>query len=443
MMVATASQLISQEQAFDWIETIIAQAESDGVSVSIEEKESALGRFGENQIRQNLQKNQFEICITSHFGRRSASTTTVDQDFEGIVAALRRSEDLARIAPEDPEWIPLLEKQIYGDRRAKFDQATFHYSPLQRGELIQQVCQWSEAANVEGAGILSTSASAYALGNSAGLRAYDCKTNAEFSYTAKIGNGSSWGSRTGWGLSELPIKQIVMTTIQRSTAAQDLRKIEADTYPVVFSSGAIANLIPRVMWNMSARSADEGRSFFSKDGGGNRLGEQLFNPLVNIYRDPHHPLLQSGAIGSGGLPGDRLPIIENGVPKNLSYDRYWASQKGTEPTGSLFPLVMTGSDQTLADLIAGTERGIFVNRAWYVQGVNSKTLETTGMTRDGTFWIENGKLAYPIYNLRFNQSLPEMLKDVEAIATPERHGSSVVPAVKVKNFHFSSITDSI
>lgn len=438
-MVSTAARLISQAQAFDWLDKIIEAAASDGVAVAIAETESALGRFGENQIRQNLQKNQFEISITSYFGSRSASVTTVEQDWDGILAALRRSEALARVAPEDPEWLPLLTEQVYEDRPAKFDAVTLDYSPLQRGELIQQVCQWSDAAGVNGSGILSTSAKVYALGNSAGLRAGDRQTKAEFSYTAKIGNGSSWSSRTAWGINELPIEQMVLTTMGRAQLSQNPRKVEPGTYPVVLGAGAVANLVPRLVWSMSARAAAEGRSYFAK----HSLGEQLFSPLVNLSRDPAHPLLQTGAFGNDGLPCNRLVIATAGVPKTLSYDRYWAQKTGKTPTGSFFPLVMTGSDQTLADLIAQTERGIFINRAWYVQVVNPQTLEFTGMTRDGTFWIENGKLAYPIYNLRFNQSLPDLLRDVEAIAFPERHGSTVVPALKVKNFHFSSITESI
>lgn len=430
---------MSQAQAFDWIDQIIGAAESDGVSVAIAETESALGRFGDNQIRQNLQKNQFEIAITSYFGSRSASVTTVEQDWEGMLAALRRSEALAQVAPEDPEWVPLLGKQLYGDRRAMFDEVTLNYTPLQRGELIRQVCQWSESANINGSGVLSTKAQVYALGNSAGLRTGDRRTQAEFSYTAKIGNGSSWSSRTAWGIEGLPIEQMVLATMERATFSQQPRRLEPDTYPVVLGAGAVANLVPRLVWSMSARAAAEGRSFFAH----HPLNEPLFSPLVNLYRDPTHPLLQTSAFGDDGLPCYPLAIAEKGIPVNLSYDRYWAQQTGQLPTGSLFPLVMTGSDQTLADLIAQTERGIFINRAWYVQVVNPQTLEFTGMTRDGTFWIENGKLAYPIYNLRFNQSLPDLLRDVEAIATPERHGNSVVPALKIKNFHFSSITESI
>jgi predicted Zn-dependent protease len=136
-------------------------------------------------------------------------------------------------------------------------------------------------------------------------------------------------------------------------------------------------------------------------------------------------------------------VIKDGVPQTLSYSRYWAQQQDKEPTGAMFPIVMSGSNQSLADLIAQTERGILVNRAWYVRYVNPRTLEVTGMTRDGTFWIEDGQIAYPIKNLRFNQSLPEMLREVDALSTVQRFGSSVVPGIRVKAFNFSSVTDSV
>jgi predicted Zn-dependent protease len=176
---------------------------------------------------------------------------------------------------------------------------------------------------------------------------------------------------------------------------------------------------------------------------GNRVGERLFSPLVQIQRNPAHPLLQLGTFFSDGLSNRYLEVIKEGVPEILSYSRYWAEQQGKQPTGSLFPIVMSGSEQNLTDLIAQTERGILVNRAWYVRYVNPKTLEVTGMTRDGTFWIEEGQIAYPIKNLRFNQSLPEMLRDIEAVSSVQRFGSSVVPGVRVKAFNFSSVTDSV
>lgn len=176
---------------------------------------------------------------------------------------------------------------------------------------------------------------------------------------------------------------------------------------------------------------------------GNQVGKQLFNSLVQIQRNPAHPLLQGDRFFGNGLPNQPLDIIKDGIPQTLSYSRYWAKEQGYEPTGAMYPIVMSGSDSSVADLIANTERGILVTRAWYVRYVNPRTLEVTGMTRDGTFLIENGKISHPIKNLRFNQSLPEMLNNVVEVSEAKRFGGSVIPGCKVENFHFSSITDSI
>jgi predicted Zn-dependent protease len=210
----------------------------------------------------------------------------------------------------------------------------------------------------------------------------------------------------------------------------------------------MSSLLPWVIWNLDARAADEGRSFMSRTDEkgksiGNRVGEQMFSSLVQVRRDSAHPLLQSGRFFGDGLSDRYLEVIKDGVPQTLSYSRYWAQKQQKEPTGSFYPIVMTGSEKHLADLIEQTERGILVSRAWYVRYVNPRTLEVTGMTRDGTFWIEDGRLAYPIKNLRFNQSLPQMLSNLEALSQVQRCGSSVIPGCKVKDFHFSSITDSV
>ena len=194
---------------------------------------------------------------------------------------------------------------------------------------------------------------------------------------------------------------------------------------------------------MDARTADEGRSFMAAAAQGNRLGENLFSPLVQVKRNAAHPLLQSGTFSADGLPNSPLDIIEDGIPKTLSYSRYWAKETGQIPTGSLSPIVMTGSAATLSDLIASISQGVFVSRAWYVRYINPRTLEVTGMTRDGTFWLEDGKIAYPIKNMRFNQCLPEMMRDITAVSEVTRVGTTVVPGVCVKAFNFSSITDSI
>lgn len=448
MTATTAPILLSEDQALSLVESVIQKSEAEGVFVSLSTGEEALSRYSENQISQNISRNRFNLTITSYFGRRSASASTTEIDPEAIAQTIHRSEELARIAPEDPEWVPLLEPQDYEQRTPAFDPETAALSPLARGEIVQRVCGLSAKAGVEGSGTFSTEAFLRVVGNSRGLRACDRGTQADFSFTARIEDGSSWSQRTAFAVDQLPIESLTEQLIERALASRHPRQVNPGKYPVVFDAAAFADLLSWVIWNLDARAADEGRSFMSRidEAGkpaGNRLGEPMFSPLVQVQRQPAHPLLQLGTCFADGLSNHYREVIKDGVPQTLSYGRYWAQQQGKEPTGAMFPIVMSGSNQSLADLIAQTEQGILVSRAWYVRYVNPRTLEVTGMTRDGTFWIEEGQIAYPIKNLRFNQSLPEMLGEIDALSTVQRFRSSVVPGVRVKAFNFSSVTDSI
>jgi len=448
MTLATAPTLLSEDQALSIVENVIKQSEAEGVFVSLSTGEESLSRYSENQMTQNISRTRLNLSVTSYFGRKSASSSTTDLDPEAIKETIQRSQELARIAPEDPEWMPLLEPQTYEDRTPAFDSKTAAFSPIERGEIVQRVCALSGKAGVEGSGTLSTEAFVRVVGNSLGLLAQDRATEADFSFTARLEDGSGWGQRTAYAIDQLPIESLTQQLIERALASRSPREIKPGVYPVVFDGAAFSDLLSWVIWNLDARAADEGRSFMSRsdESGkpiGNRVGEQMFSPLVQVQRNPAHPLLQLGTSFGDGLSNYYTDVIKEGVPQTLSYGRYWAQQQGKEPTGAMFPIVMTGSDQSLADLISQTERGILVNRAWYVRYVNPRTLEVTGMTRDGTFWIEDGQIAYPIKNLRFNQSLPQMLGAVDALSTVQRYGSIVVPGVRVKAFNFSSVTDSV
>ncbi|MGK7927111.1 MAG: TldD/PmbA family protein [Spirulina sp.] len=448
MSAILSSTPLSEDQALSLIESVIRQSQSDGVFVSLQAGESALSRFSENQIGQNVAKSYWKLKITSYFGKRTASSSTTELSPESLRETLHRSEELARFAPEDPEWVPLLSPQTYDGRIPAFDEATAILSPRSRGEMLDRVCTLSRKAGMEGSGTLSTEVSLEAVGNSAGLRVCDRLTEADFSFTARGDNGSSWGNNTAFAIAQLPLISTTEETIDRARAAQNPRDISPGVYPVIFAPSAFAELLAWTIWNMDARAADEGRSFMSRtdEAGhpiGNRLGEPLFSPLVQVWRDPAHPLLQASGFLSNGLPNSTLEIINRGIPQTLACSRYWAQKHDLRPTGSLFPFVMQGSEASLADLIATTERGILVNRSWYVRYINPRTLEVTGMTRDGTFWIENGAIAYPVKNLRFNQSLPEMLRDIDGLTSVRRCEDNVVPGVRVKAFNFSSITESI
>lgn len=448
MTLITSPQSLQSEQALELLEEIITQSEADGVYVTLKAKEEALSRFSENQLSQNMETTKLSVSITSYFGQRSASAYTTEITPESLKETRERSESLARLAPLDPEWVALLPPQTYEDRLAGYSQITANFSPLARGEIVQKVCNQAKKAGVVSTGTVSTDVSLLAIANSAGLRAVGSTTESDFSVTAKQDNGSSWLQTSAIDITDLAFTEITEKVINRAIASRNPREISPGFYPVVFEGAAFASLLPWVIWNLNAREADEGRSFMSRFDSqgqviGNLVGEQLFSPLVQVDRQPTHPLLQARTFCSNGLPNQDLSIIKDGIPETILYSRYWAQKMNKIPQGDLYPIVMKGSEQTTADLISQTERGILVTRAWYVRYVNPRTLEVTGMTRDGTFWLEDGKIAYPIKNLRFNQSLPTMLKEVEQVSQVQRYGGVVVPGVKVGSFCFTSTTDSV
>jgi predicted Zn-dependent protease len=203
---------------------------------------------------------------------------------------------------------------------------------------------------------------------------------------------------------------------------------------------------------LGARPADEGRSFFSRPGGGNRIGERLVDGRVSIWSDPHDPRLFSAPFNAEGLPNRRMVWVEDGTLRNLVYGRYWAQRQGREPTGFVSGWYMEGGASSLDEMIRSTARGLLVTRMWYIRSVDPRTILFTGLTRDGTFLIENGRIAHAVKNLRWNESPIFMLNNLEMLGRPARvvigeSGESpstvFVPPMKIRNFTFTSVSDAI
>lgn len=234
----------------------------------------------------------------------------------------------------------------------------------------------------------------------------------------------------------------------KANASKGAKAIEPGKYTVILEPVAATYMLEN-MFRFDARSAEEGRSFLSKKGGGTRLGEQLVDPKVNIYSDPFNPDLPGSTWGGDGLPRERTSWIENGVVKNLSYSRYWAQKKGVKPVPGPSNIIMDGGTQTLEELIKSTEKGILVSRLWYIRMVDPQSLLLTGLTRDGTFYIENGKIMFPVKNFRFNESPVIMLNNLEALGKQERsisvesYRSYLIPPMKIRDFTFSSLSDAV
>jgi predicted Zn-dependent protease len=219
---------------------------------------------------------------------------------------------------------------------------------------------------------------------------------------------------------------------------------------VILEPLAASDMLSGIIRGFDQRSADEGRSFMSKKGGGTRLGEQLFDEKVNIYSDPMNPELPGSTWSGDGLPIEKTIWVDKGVVKNLAVSRYWAQKKGITalpgPGGGRFGgggMIMTGGTASTEDLIKNTEKGILVTRFWYIRMVDQQTLVQTGLTRDGTYYIENGQIKFPIKNFRFNESPIIMLNNVEELGKPVRSGGAILPPMKIRDFTFTSLSDAI
>ncbi|WP_460503227.1 TldD/PmbA family protein, partial [Hymenobacter agri] len=304
--------------------------------------------------------------------------------------------------------------------------------------------------NLTAAGFLDGGTRFQALRNSRGLEAYQQSTQTDFSVTVRTadGRGSGFAVADVTDPAKLNAKALTQRAADKALGSVNARAIEPGKYTVILEPAALMDgsdlsLLGGLVFSMSAREADEGRSFLSKKGGGNRTGEKLVDERITIYSDPMNPEIPGSAFDGEGLPTRRQTWIEKGVVKDLQYSRFWAEKNKVAPTAFPSGFIMMGGTQSTAELIKSTAKGILVTRFWYIRPVDPQTLLYTGLTRDGTFYIENGAIKFPIKNLRFNESPIIMLNNLEAIGRPQRLAGCLVPPLKIRDFTFTSLSDAI
>jgi predicted Zn-dependent protease len=305
------------------------------------------------------------------------------------------------------------------------------------------------------AGFLQRGVDAAAVANSAGLFAYHRSSQVSYTQTVRTadGTGSGWAGTAHNDWSRItPLATVAARAVRKAVQSRDPVALEPGRYTVLLEPTAVGNLLGLMTFAMNARAADEGRSFFSKPGGGTKIGEKVVDERVTIFSDPQDPDLLAGPYTGEGLPVGRTVWIEHGVVKNLAYDRFWAEKKGARPTPFGGGLKMTGGSASLEDLIGGITRGLLVTRFWYIRGVDPRSILNTGLTRDGLFLIENGRVTRPVRNFRFNESPVIMLNNIEALGRPERvvageggggGGAVVVPPIVAREFTFTSISEAV
>jgi len=437
--------LFTEQQSKQLIDKIVSYSKADEISVAITGSREGNIRFARNTVSTSGETNDLSISIVSVFGKRSGITTINEIEDASLKDAVQRSENIARLAPENPEFMPGLGPQEYG-KALNYSEKTAGIDQEFRVDAVLASIEECSRKKMTAAGFLQDNTGFVAFGNNKGLFGYNRYANGAFSVTARSEDekGSGYGVQYFTDASQLNSKQVTESSTRKAEASREAKEMKPEKYTVILEPQAAWDLISLMVSALDARTADEGRSFFGKRGSGNRIGDQLFNEKLSIWSDPFNEENPAAPFSNDGLPRKKTIWIENGVLKNLSYSRYWAEQKKKDPlapaAGSFY---VQGSDKSLDDLIKGTDKGILVTRFWYIRAVDPQTLVFTGLTRDGTFYIENGAIKHAIKNFRFNESPAQMLYNLEDVGKPVRINNAMVPPMRIKNFTFTSLSDAV
>ncbi len=442
-------------------------ASADELEVLFYATHNALTRFANNTIHQNVAEENVVVSVRTAFGQRTARATTNKLDDESLKRVVQASENLAKVQQPDPDLLPMPDSCGAGalarETPGRHFLQTATLTPQDRAETVKKIVSIAEKHKLTTAGIVSNSESVEGIFNSRGLSGWHTQTSSEISITMLAADSSGWQKANSPNVANLDAANLAETAARKAIESAQPREIPAGKYTVILEPAAVLDMVGFMFYDFGGQAVLDQRSFLN-----NRVGKQVFGSNVNIWDDVVHPL-QSGAPFDGeGIRRQKVQVVENGVVKRLVYARGSAEKMKNsehkdavgliEPTGHGFPLpnemgeapmniVFGNSDhpQTLDQMIASTERGILVTRLWYIREVDPYEKILTGMTRDGTFLVENGKLRYGIRNFRFNEGLIHMLSNVEAMSVPVRASGEesfdmVVPAMKVRGFNFTEVT---
>jgi predicted Zn-dependent protease len=434
-------------------ERVLSLSQADQARVNLSSGEEGNTRFAVNQISTAGDVYDATLFVTSAFGNKVASATTNSFDDQSLERVVRTSEQLARLVPEDPEYMGELGPQQYQDADMVAE-STANLTPAQRAGAITAVTEPAAEQGLLSTGFLSHNTGQSSAATSEGLFAYQDRSLVTFTTTVRTpdGTGSGWAGGGSKDWNDLDLGDIGERAIDKAIQSRNPRDVEPGRWTVILEPTAVSNMVNLMMFSLNARFADEGRSFFSKEGGGNKVGEKFLDERVTIVTDPADGRLAPNLFDGEGLPNRRMEWVREGVLQNLAYDRYWASQQGVEPTGFVSGYYMEGGDATVEEMIRSTDRGLLVTRLWYIRSVDPRTISFTGLTRDGTFLIENGRISHAVKNLRWNESPVFILNNLEQMGRPvpvsptESGGTSptvMVPPIKVRDFNFTSTSDAV
>jgi PmbA protein len=471
--------MLSKEKAADVFGRIRRFSSADEVEAIFTGSRFALTRFANNTIHQNVEEGNSIVSIRTNFAGRTARSTANQFDDESLRRAVAASESLAKVQVVDPDLMPMPDtKEAAGrtggtpvaplsnrlsDARSRFFEETAAVTPADRAEVVKRIVSTAAKHKLTTAGIYSNSESEEGIFNSRGLANWHRQTSAEVSITMLDADSSGWQKQNSPDVSKLDPTGLAETAAKKTVDSAHPREIAPGKYTVILEPAAVLDIVGFMFWDFSGVAILDQRSFLN-----DRVGTQIFGKNINICDDVMHPLQSGSPFDGEGMRRKPVALIEQGIVKRVVYARAtahkmknseYAGKVGViEPTGHGFPLpneigempmnIVFGvpeNPRSMEEMIASTERGVLVTRLWYIREVDPYEKIVTGMTRDGTFLVENGKIQCGLRNFRFNQSLISLLSNVEMMSKPVRSSGEesfdmVVPAMKVNEFNFTEVT---
>ncbi|MCH1909984.1 TldD/PmbA family protein [Stenotrophomonas acidaminiphila] len=442
--------IFTEQQAKAILDKVIALSKADECTATLAGSIDGNIRFALNNVSTSGMVTNAELAVQVAFGKRVGTASINEFDDASLERVVRRAEDLARLAPENPEFMPIIDRQDYRPSPT-FSESTAAIDPEFRAKVAADSIAPCRGHGLVAAGFLEDSRGFVAIANSKGNFGYQRTTSFDYTCTVRTedGRGSGWVGRNLKDAADFHADQEIEIAKRKAIESAEAKALEPGKYTVILEPAAAAGLISFMMNFFDARSADEGRSFLSRKGGGNKLGEQVYDPQVNMFADPWHPDAPVLPWDGEGMPRERMAIIENGKVANLNYSRYWAQKQGKTANARPGNLLMSGGSKSIAELVKGTQKGILLTRTWYIRLVDPQTVLLTGLTRDGTFYIENGQIKHPVKNFRFNESPVIMLNNIDELGKPVRVAGDessfvmMIPPMRLRDFTFTSLSDAV
>lgn len=431
-------------------EKVLKFSDADETEATFGGGEHALTRFANNIIHQNVAEEGYVLSVRTVYGGRTARATTNKFDDDSIRRVVAEAAAVTRQQQPDPDLLPMTAAQPLRDV-TRLHRATAEQTPQQRAEGVRRAVAVAKQYKHVAAGVFANGTGMQCIMNSSGLLVYYQDTHSEFSITMLAEDSSGWAKANSPDVSRIDPELLAERASRKAAQSADPRELLPGRYTVILEPAAVLDLIGFMFFDFAGRSILDKRSFLT-----DRVGTKLFGDNVTIADDVYHPL-QSGAPFDGeGVPRKLVTLVERGKISNIVYSRQTAKLMKAEPTGHGFPLpnefgeapmniVVTGGDSTVEQMVASSDRAVLVTRLWYIREVDPYKKILTGMTRDGTFLVEDGKVRGGILNFRFNESLIAMLTNVEQLSPSERAAGEesfemVVPAMKVREFNFTEVT---